>query len=314
MVLWCPLVGGDWAEVKTVVVGTVEPSSGEEGPWEVHTKELSYFSRLADSATFTRSATVELHRRGTFQAGTVVAPMDGAEWQQGFLDHHRPDAVRILDFPHAVEHLSRAAQAVWGPGAAKSIAWLEEQARTLKHGDPDQVLEALRALPVESASDGAEATRVRDATLQYLEKRRGQIAYAQFLAMGYPIGSGCVESANKLVVENRLKGSGMHWARANVNSMLALRGMCCSDRWEEGWPVLWCQWRRHSMERHRKRCGVRHLNQKPTTTPAMSPASSAAPALGPPRTPKVVNGRPTADHPWRKPFLAAGQFASLAKT
>ena len=72
-----PLVGGEWAEVKTVVVGTVEPSGGGEVPREVHTKELSYFSRLADSATFTREATVELHRRGTFQAGTVLPPKDG---------------------------------------------------------------------------------------------------------------------------------------------------------------------------------------------------------------------------------------------
>lgn len=35
-------------------------------------------------------------------------------------------------------------------------------------------------------------------------------------ALGYPVGSGCVESANKLVGETRLKGAGMHWARATV--------------------------------------------------------------------------------------------------
>ena len=309
-----PLVGGEWAEVKTVAVGTVEHSSGErKDHWKAHTKELSYFSRLADSATFTREATVELHRRGTFRAETVVAPMDGAEWQQRFLDHHRPDAVRILDFPHGVEHLNRAAQGVWGPGTAESAAWLGEQAHTLKHEDPDQVLEALRALPVDCARDRAGAARVRDETLQYLEKRRGQIAYAQFLEMGYPIGSGCVESANKLVVENRLKGSGMHWARANVNPMLALRGMSCSDRWGEGWPVLWRQLRRQRVERRRKRCEVREISQEPTTTPATVPTPSPAPSHAPSRRPKVVNGRPTTDHPWRKPFLLEGSSASLAK-
>ena len=125
--------------------------------------------------------------------------------------------MRILGFPHGVEHLSRAAQAVWGPGTAESTGWLGEQAHTLKHGDPDQVLEALRTLPVEGANDRAAAGRVRDETLYYLGKRRGQISYAQFLDKGYPIGSGAVESANKLVVEARLKGSGMHWARVNVN-------------------------------------------------------------------------------------------------
>ena len=46
--------------------------------------------------------------------------MDGAEWLQRFVDLHAPDAVRILDFPHAAQRLAPIAQAVWGtayPGA-----------------------------------------------------------------------------------------------------------------------------------------------------------------------------------------------------
>ncbi len=313
-----PLVGGDWAEVKTAAVGAVTCSTvGEDGHQEVHAKELSYFSRLADSATFTRAATVELHRRGTFRAGTVVAPMDGAEWQQGFLDYHRPDAVRILDFPHAVEHLNGAAQVVWGPGTGESTTWLKEQAHTLKHGDPGQVLEALRTLPVEGANDPDAAGRIRDGTLQYLGKRREQIEYARFLALGYPIGSGSVESANKLVVENRLKGSGMHWARANVNPMVALRGVACSDRWAEGWPALWRQLHSQHAERRRHRCcGAQHIPNEPATALSPAPALSRAksePRPAPQRSPKVVNGRPTADHPWRKPFLPQRRPTAPAK-
>ena len=212
--------------------------------------------------------------------------MDGAEWQQRFLDHHRPDAVRILGFPHGVEHLSRAAQAVWGPGTAESTGWLGEQAHTLKHGDPDQVLEALQTLPVEGANDRAAAGRVRDETLYYLGKRRGQISYAQFLDKGYPIGSGAVESANKLVVEARLKGSGMHWARVNVNPMVALRGISCNDRWGEGWPALWRQLHRQRVERRR----VRHLTQECATTLAMVPLPKPAPNHASPPKPESTEG------------------------
>ena len=35
------------------------------------------------------------------------------------------------------------------------------------------------------------------------------------------IGSGATESANKVVVEARLKGPGMHWASFHLNPMLA---------------------------------------------------------------------------------------------
>jgi hypothetical protein len=95
----------EWAEVKTLAIGTVaEPELNRQGEWEVHTQELSYFSRLADHETFGRLATVETHRRGTEKAGVVCGVVDGAEWEQKFLDLHRPDAVRILDFRHAANY------------------------------------------------------------------------------------------------------------------------------------------------------------------------------------------------------------------
>jgi len=78
----------------------VEEPVLERGEWVVHTRQLSYFSRLTDAGTFARLALVETHRRGVETAGQVGAVMDGAEWGQGFVDFHRPDAVRILDFPH----------------------------------------------------------------------------------------------------------------------------------------------------------------------------------------------------------------------
>ena len=59
--------------------------------------------------------------------------------------------------------------------------------------------------------------------------------YPVFRRQGWPIGSGMVESANKNVVEVRLKGTGMHWERNNVNPMLTLRNAVCNDRWREMW-------------------------------------------------------------------------------
>jgi endogenous inhibitor of DNA gyrase (YacG/DUF329 family) len=59
--------------------------------------------------------------------------------------------------------------------------------------------------------------------------------YPAFRDQGWPIGSGMVESANKNVVEARLKGSGMHWERSHVNPLLALRAAICNERWQEIW-------------------------------------------------------------------------------
>jgi hypothetical protein len=311
-----PLVGGTWAEVKTLALGEVEQTTAADGSVQITTTALSYVSRLTDAETFRELARGELYRRGTAAATVVCAVQDGAEWQQRFVDHHRPDAVRILDFPHALEHLGTAGRAVFGAGSAAFSEWLGIQAHTFKHGDPEAVLTALRTLDLTAAVDPEAATHQTEA-LAYFEKRRAQITYADFRQQGYPIGSGAVESANKLVVEARLKGSGMHWDRASVSPMVCLRDLLCSTRWATEWPAIW---RAHlAASRRRPRRTSASTPDAPATPPPppATPAPSAAtpqPALPPPASdapPRVIDGRPTADHPWRKPFLRSRQRQPL---
>src|SRR5207249_3938535 len=98
-----PLVHGEWAEVKTLVVGEVAPATEPEAIGDVQTGELSYFSRLTDAETFQRLTLGELYRRRLENAAQVAAVSDGAEWIQGWIDFHCPHATRILDFPHAAQ-------------------------------------------------------------------------------------------------------------------------------------------------------------------------------------------------------------------
>ena len=306
-----PLVGGEWAEVKTLALGEVEQTTAADGSVRIRTRALSYFSRLTDAETFRDLARGELHRRGTAAATEVCAVQDGAEWQQRFVDHHRPDAVRILDFPHALEHLAVVGRAVFGAGTAAFSDWLGVQAHTFKHGDPDLVLRAVRALDLTTAVD-PDAARHRAEALAYFEKRRAQITYADFRTRGYPIGSGAVESANKLVVEARLKGSGMHWDRASVSPMVCLRDLLCSDRWTTAWPTTWRAHLAAARRRPRSPLDAR-LTPTPPPPPAATPATPPQSALPPPpdAAPRVVDGRPTKDHPWRKPFFRSRQRQPL---
>ena len=314
---------GEWAEVKTLAIGTVtEPVlDPKKGEWEVHARELSYFSRLADHETFGRLATVETHRRGTEKAGVVCGVVDGAEWEQKFLDLHRPDAVRILDFRHAGEYVVKAGRATLGEGRAATSEWIGVQLHELRHGNPGKVLGALSGLKEALAVGGegespSEALLVVAGSLEYLEKRKEQIRYAEFAAQGYPIGSGAVESANKLVVETRLKGSGMHWAREHVDPMVALRNIACSDRWEEAWPQISERLRQQQKEWAQKRRGE-HRAAEVVAGAATQPAQAAGEPVAEASTevmapemktmPTEVGSqstigprRPAANHPWRQ--------------
>ena len=298
-----PLVGGAWAEVKTLAIGTVEQAAADDEAPRVRTTTLSYLSRLADAASFGQLATLETHRRGTLQAGTVVAVNDGAVWIQELLDLQCPQAVRILDFAHAAEHLGQVAQTLWGMGSVDAQTWLTAQLDALLDGAEESVLARLAALG-EDPELPAEARQVTAACHGYFASRGEQIRYAGFRAAGYPIGSGCVESANKLLVEARLKGAGMHWQRAHVNALLALRCLERNGRWTDEWSALWQavrgQARTRARQRHHRQPPAPPLPRPPEPPPVPDPRQRPA------RPKLVVNGKPTANHPWRRssPFTA----------
>jgi hypothetical protein len=232
------LLHGQRAEVRTLVVGEVQPAVEEDGEWIAHTHNLSYFSRKVNAQEFERLALVEIQRRGVENAKEVAAVMDGADWEQGFTDYHRPDACRILDFPHAGEHISPIGDYLYGENTPEAKQWTSEKLHQLKHVGPSGLLSDFRQLQEQHA----EAQAVTG-NLAYLEKRQAQMQYPLFQAQGWPIGSGIVESGNKLVVEARLKGSGMHWKDEHVNPMVAIRNILCSDRWKEDWPKIATQLR-----------------------------------------------------------------------
>jgi hypothetical protein len=321
----------EWAEVKTLALGIVGEPVLEDGELVVHTTELSYFSRLAEAEEFGRLALVETHRRGTETAQQVCAVTDGAEWEQGFIDSHREDAVRILDFSHAAEYVAAAGQAALGEGTPLFQAWLKDTLHELKHGQPEPVLQTLRDMLAEASLRGPGGQAVVETiqkSLTYLEKRRGHMDYSHFQALGYPIGSGSVESANKLVVEARLKGAGMHWARPHVDPMVALRNIACSDRWEEAWPQIARELRRqtaHSRadqrQKRKTRCDELPAQAKATTVPEKT--DSAPTTIDTPTTstslPTPITSslpatktpwRPAANHPWRLDRIGKARYQS----
>ena len=306
-----PLVGGDWAEVKTLVLGVVQPPKVVKGETVLGTTEHSYFSRLTDSDTFQRLALVETQRRGVETAGQVGFVTDGSEWLQKFADHHRADAVRILDFPHAGEHLAAVGLASLGEGSREAQSWLKTQLHELKHTGPGPVVAEVQRL-VAAQPESADAATHR----AYLEKRIAHMQYPTFLAAGWPIGDGAVESGNKLVVEARLKGSGMHWARPHVDPMLALRNIVCSDRWDEAWPqivstLLQQAQQLHAEQRLQRRTARKSATIQPTVPlpsaappPLPAPKPSAPPAQAQPDQP----WRPPANHPWRRMPIGRARF------
>ena len=126
------------------------------------------------------------------------------------------------------------------------------------------------------------------------------------------MGSGSVESANKLVVERRLKGTGMHWARAQVNPMVALRTIACNDRWQEAWRQSAAHVRQEGWQRRVHRQTDKQPSSTPRPVPCLPlpqpvalpaeplPAPHRTPSPPPPSAAPKQPYRPPPDHPWRR--------------
>jgi len=297
-----PLVGGKWAEAKTLILATVGSPIMVHGEEQRPLREISSFSRLCDNKQFERLSLVETQRRGLERAQQVAALADGAEWIQGLIDYHRPDAVRILDFPHAAEYLTALGTSVHGEQTPALKQWLVEPCHRLKHEGAQALLPDLHRW-----SESQPQPESRAEALAYLDKRLPHMAYPDFRAQGWPIGSGAVESANKLVVEARLKGAGMHWAPAHVDPLLALRNVVCSDRWDEAWAQIVQQLRQQARQRRVKPQPAQHVIEAPpaairplpTATPAPEAQLHAPTRAATITSPAERTNRPAPDHPWR---------------
>jgi len=294
------LVGGEWAEVKTLLMGEV--TRNKRG--EVCTQRISCFSRLSRAERFAEAALVETHRRGLERAAAVCAVQDGAEWLQGLVDYHRADAVRILDFAHAAAYLNEIGQAVQAAGGRLPALWLDGVLHRLKHLGPHRVLKHLGWLAARYPSPTIQEN------LAYVQKREAHMQYPTYQAAGWPIGSGSVESANKLVVEARLKGAGMRWGRQNVNPMLVLRNAVCNRAWKQTWATSVAQRQALRTQRRQAQSQQRLDNalwflviwgvrvSRLAHPPVAAATATTAEALQ-----KQPTARPGSGYSWRKPFL-----------
>jgi hypothetical protein len=125
------------------------------------------------------------------------------------------------------------ATTVFGAGTPKARAWAEPLKRRLLQRGALPVITALEELV---ASDPLAAEEVRQA-LGYFTTHAERMNYPAFVARQFPIGSGAVESAGKLLVGEREKWAGMRWTRAEAQAFATLRALHRSGRWHAFWQT-----------------------------------------------------------------------------
>lgn len=144
---------------------------------------------------------------------------DGAKWIWKVVRRLFPSAVEVLDYYHCSEHLHRVAQAQYGGFPERAREWIEATLARLFCNEVEGVLEGLERMQPKDE----EARQEIEALLRYLRGNQDRLDYGFARKGGYPLGSGGIESSNKLICHVRLKRSGAWWYVEKANEMLALR-------------------------------------------------------------------------------------------
>jgi len=239
-----PLRGERETTWKEAGVGRVsiysEPSVDDGKPSVIDSR---YFARMPEPGmpalleqVVACVAGVGAQRR--FDHVAVICDGKDSIWNSAERNREFAGAVFILDFYHASQTLSAVADAIFGKGTNEARRWHERRCDLLQLKE-DAIMKLLRTLRryEKELPLGSDERDVVRRAVKHFKKNRRRMRYAEFIAMGLPIGSGQIESAAKNIVQARLKRSGMRWSIDGGQHVLNIRTRVKDERWDTAWET-----------------------------------------------------------------------------
>jgi hypothetical protein len=165
-----------------------------------------------------------------------VAVMDGALalWTLLTLLLVGVNWVGILDIIHVVEYLWKVGNALYGEGSVEGKKWVYDHLVAILQGRVGAVIGGMKQILNKRKLKASQKKPLRDA-ISYFENHRAWMRYDEYLAEGYPIGSGVVESTCGHTVKSRMEGPGRRWSIKGAESTLLLRSVYTSNDWDAYW-------------------------------------------------------------------------------
>jgi hypothetical protein len=211
---------------------------GEDRPEPAHKHVWAELSRDLDGEPLSAKDAVfaalfdDLNLRNAGYDRPVVCLMDGerALWEAQRV--YFPEAVGVLDLYHVLERLWTAAHCFHREGSDEAERFVEDRLRGLLEGRVGYVIGGLRQRLTKHALTGARR-KALESVITYLESNREHMRYDEYIAAGYPIGSGVAEGACRHLVKDRMEQSGMRWTVSGAQAMLHVRATYLNGQWDE---------------------------------------------------------------------------------
>ena len=217
---WRDLKVGAWYQASG------KPPSAPDGEWRIQAHDIEYFADIAPAERFGSLLWATGVRRQANLARELIIIGDGAEWIWNLADEHFPDAVQILDWFHATEHLMPVAKEVFA-AEDEQTRWTNRMRELMWQGKTDRLIDECSSLA--SQFNSQEARRAAN----YYATHCPRMRYAYFRSQGYQIGSGTIESAAKQIGMMRMKVPGAIWNEENASYVAKARAAYLTNRWAD---------------------------------------------------------------------------------
>ncbi len=241
-----PVIGDSQASstcYRNAMVGTVSlygaVPEGQKKPKRLSCHYTSHMPE-ANAITFKQKFEAELAHAERQMSSDIIRVLlcDGARsiWKYAdncaFFGHYE----KLIDYYHTLEHLSLAAQALFGKGSREAQTWYDKYRKKLLDNETG-ARSVLRSMEYHQRKGRLSKSRTDALTAQrtFFKRNQARMTYANFRRRGLPIGSGPVEAACKTIVKTRLCRSGMRWSRKGGQRILDLRTYAKSNRWDAFW-------------------------------------------------------------------------------
>lgn len=147
-----------------------------------------------------------------------MALTDGAEALQQQLVTHMPAFTLIMDIIHATAYLWDTVNVLLGETHPHRLAWVRAFLEPLLAGQIAAVITALEAALKDPTCTVAQRQVVRR-TVGHYRRNQPYMHYDEYLARGWPIGTGVVEGACGHLVKDRMEQSGMRWTQGGAQAV-----------------------------------------------------------------------------------------------
>jgi hypothetical protein len=218
---------GCWYELEAVPAAQRSQRQREKYDREqqvFRAKNLRYYCDLEEAKQFGQLVWATGCRVLADFAAELVFVCDGAAWIWNLVKQYYPQAVQIIDWYHATEHLEKIAAIAFAQ-AEERKAWLAEAKEALWQGQVQQVIRSCQDLAAKQPKVLPE--------IAYFVNNEQRMDYARFRAAGYAIGSGTIESACKQIVVQRLRKSGAQWSVQGAVRTAKARAAWLSREWDD---------------------------------------------------------------------------------